>query len=101
MSSKGTIVETSLKAAIRRHLRYSLGQDRRNPSRHDLFTATSLAVREKLIDGILETEQRYDQAKAKRLYYLSMEFLIGRSLGNNLDNLGLRTQCEQDLLAMG
>jgi starch phosphorylase len=101
MSRTETTVEAPLEAAIRRHLRYSLGQDGRNPSRYDLFTATSLAVREKLIDSILETERRYEQAKAKRLYYLSMEFLIGRSLGNNLDNLGLRAQCEENLRAMG
>jgi starch phosphorylase len=101
MSRKGITEEVSLESAIRRHLRYSLGQDARHASRHDLFTATSLAIRERLIDGILETEKRYDQAKTKRLYYLSMEFLIGRSLGNNLDNLNIRAQCEQDLRALG
>src|SRR5579871_4726111 len=90
-----------LDVAIRRHLRYSLGQEWCDPSGRDLFMATSLAVRDRLVNRMLETAKRYDQANAKRLYYLSMEFLIGRSLSNNLDNLGLRESCQDLLLALG
>jgi starch phosphorylase len=49
----------------------------------------------------LATEARYQQADAKRLYYLSIEFLMGRSLGNNLSNLGLFALCEEALRQMG
>jgi starch phosphorylase len=90
-----------LDVAIRRHLRYSLGKEWCDPSGRDLFMATSLAVRDRLVNRMLETAKRYDQTNAKRLYYLSMEFLIGRSLSNNLDNLGLRESCQDLLQALG
>jgi glycogen phosphorylase len=86
-----------LQNSICRHVRYSLGKKRDNLSGHDLFFAVALAVRDCLVDRMLETEERYQKADAKRLYYLSMEFLMGRSLGNNLANLGILDRCQQAL----
>jgi starch phosphorylase len=63
--------------------------------------AVSLAVRDTLVDRLLQTEKRYQAADAKRLYYLSMEFLIGRSLGNNIYNLGLLEHCKNALQELG
>jgi starch phosphorylase len=54
-----------------------------------------------MLERMLETEDRYLQADAKQLYYLSMEFLIGRSLGNNLINLGLFESCQEALTNLG
>jgi starch phosphorylase len=79
--------------SVRRHLRYSLGTTRENLSIGELLHALSLAVRDRMVDLLLDTERRYRQADAKRLYYLSMEFLIGRSLTKNLSNLGLLDEC--------
>lgn len=79
----------SLKASILKHVRYSLGKNWKNLSRHDLYMAVSLAVRDRLVDGMLETEERYQEQGSKRLFYLSMEFLMGQSLSNNLYNLGI------------
>ena len=87
--------------AIRRYARYSLGKEWHQLSGHDLFTAVALAAREMLVDRMLATEARYQQANAKRLYYFSIEFLMGRSLRNNLDNLGLYELCEQALHKLG
>ena len=50
---------------------------------------------------MLETEERYRQRDPKRLYYLSIEFLIGQSLGNNLLNLGIRESCREALSNLG
>jgi starch phosphorylase len=50
---------------------------------------------------MLATEARYQEAGAKRLYYLSMEFLVGRSLSNNLSNLQLTEACYEALASMG
>jgi starch phosphorylase len=74
-------------AAVQRHLRYAHGKRWQDATPRDLFDAVGLALREHLIDRMLATEERYRAADAKRVYYLSVEFLIGRSLGNNLLNL--------------
>lgn len=87
--------------AIRRHARYSLGRDLRGLSRSDLYRALALALRETILDGMFETEERLRRADAKHVYYLSIEFLLGRSLENNLANLGLLDTCRTALEAMG
>jgi starch phosphorylase len=91
----------TIKEAIRLHAKYTLAKRWSDMTRRDVFQATAMAVRDCLIDGILETEGRYQQADAKSLYYLSMEFLVGRSLGNNLLNLGLLDVCRQALIDLG
>ena len=91
----------TLQESILYHLRYSLGRERQSQSLHDMALATSLAVRDRLIDGMLETEQRYQKKDVKRLYYMSIEFLIGRSLGNNIYNLGLLENCTTALQELG
>ena len=54
-----------------------------------------------MIDRRLETERRHRQADAKQLYYLSIEYLLGRTLGNNLSNLGIYDVCRDTLRQMG
>lgn len=93
--------KTALQASILHHFRYSLGHEWQSQNQRDLALAVSLAVRDRLIDRLLETEKRYQEKDAKRLYYLSMEFLIGRSLGNNLHNLGLFGVCKDALEELG
>ncbi len=86
---------------VQRNVRYLLGKRWEDASPRDLMTAIALASREPLIERMLETEGRYRRADAKRLYYLSVEFLIGRSLGNTLLNLGLLDSVERSLRALG
>jgi starch phosphorylase len=91
----------SIQESIRRHARYSLGKAWDNLTPRDRWTAVALSVRDRLVDGMLSTEERYSRAGAKRLSYLSMEYLIGRSLGQNLVNLGLRAAYEEALRGLG
>jgi len=86
---------------IRRHSRYALGRDGETLSERELFWTLALAARDKMVDGMFATEQRYMENKAKRLYYLSMEFLMGRTLGNTLINLGLWESCREALEKRG
>ncbi len=87
--------------AIKRHVTYSLGTTLGDLSPQDKFFAVALAVRDFMVDAMLRTEERYRQADTKRIYYLSMEFLIGRSLSNNLLNLGLYDSCREVLPELG
>src|SRR5947209_352204 len=83
----------SLRQSIQRHVRYTLARPPATLNALELLKPVSLAVRECLIDRMLATEERYQQREMKRLYYLSMEFLMGRWLSDNLCNLRLYDQC--------
>ena len=91
----------SFRDSVLRHVRYSLGRDWGQLSGRELFQAVSLAVRDHIMDAMIDTERRYRDQDSKRVYYLSMEFLMGRSLGNNLHNLGLFEVCKEALEEMG
>jgi starch phosphorylase len=83
---------------IDHHIRFSLAKLRIDLTKHDWYLATALVVRDMLVEKMLATRLRFDRGKSKKLYYLSMEFLIGRSLENNLFNLGIIDTC-RDFLA--
>ncbi len=90
-----------IQESILRHARYSLGRAWSDLSRREQFEAVALAVRDRMVDGMLSTEARYEARDPKRLHYLCIEFLIGQSLGNNLRNLGIRDACRQALANLG
>lgn len=105
VSSSAPSVSERLAARFResilRHVRYSLAGDWQSLDARERLHAVSLAVRDRLIEGLLETEQRVEEQDAKRLYYFSMEFLMGRSLANNVYNLGLHPLVEKALGELG
>lgn len=74
---------------VEHYLKYYLGKQVKEATKDDLFTALALAVREIAADGMFNTAARYEQEDPKRVFYLSVEYLIGRSLENNLHSLGL------------
>ena len=78
----------ALVARVRHHVRYTLVKEWEHATRTDLWHAFSLAAREQLVDPLLETERRYAQRGAKRVVYLSIEYLLGRVLGSALANMG-------------
>jgi len=90
-----------LRDSLLGHLKYSLGKEFNNKTIRDIYLALTLSLRDRLLEKHLQTEARYQAADAKRLYYLSMEFLIGRSLGINLINLDIFDACSKALMDMG
>ncbi len=90
-----------LRESILRHIHYALARPGGSLVPRELFKPLSLTIRDYLIDGLLKTERRYREAKVKRLGYLSMEFLMGRWLSDNLCNLGLGAQCRAVLAEFG
>ncbi|HEY2233997.1 MAG TPA: glycogen/starch/alpha-glucan phosphorylase, partial [Candidatus Angelobacter sp.] len=90
-----------LRESILRHIHYALARPGGSLVPRELFKPLSLTIRDHLIDGLLKTERRYREAKIKRLGYLSMEFLMGRWLSDNLCNLGLGDQCRAVLAEFG
>jgi starch phosphorylase len=90
-----------LRESILRHIHYALARPGGSLVPRELFKPLSLTIRDHLIDGLLKTERRYREANVKRLGYLSMEFLMGRWLSDNLCNLGLDDQCRSVLAEFG
>jgi starch phosphorylase len=77
----------TLRAVLADRLTRSLGKDPATATRRDVYNALSLAVREELTARWLATQRRITQAGVKRVCYLSVEFLLGRSLVNGLSSL--------------
>ena len=71
---------TDFQQSVRHYVKYILAKQWKYATPQDLFSAVSLALRERLIDTHLANERQYSQEDRKRIYYLSMEFLMGRSL---------------------
>ena len=82
---------------IDHHIRFTVAKRRIQLSKHDWYRVTALAVRDMLVEKMLETRARFERAGAKKVFYLSVEYLIGRSLENNLFNLGIIDACRDFL----
>ena len=91
----------SLKHAIANKLMFTVGKDPKVARAEDWLNAAAFAVRDQLVERWMKTTRtQYDQ-DVKRVYYMSMEFLIGRTFGNAMLALGLRDRVRQALLDFG
>jgi len=90
-----------LKTDIQRHLTFTLGKDAANASAYDWRMALSFAIRDRIVGPWFASTRRTWAEDRKRVYYLSMEFLIGRILEDATANLGLTEQVEEAMAAVG
>src|SRR5450631_1532874 len=78
-----------IKSAILTKLRLAIGKDAGMATRHDWYKAAALALRDRIVHRWLTSEKQSYDAGSKRVYYLSLEFLIGRLFTDALNNMGL------------
>lgn len=78
-----------------------LAQDKGYISSHYFYTALAMTLRDRLFNRMKHTKHTYAEAKCKQAYYLSMEFLMGRAMGNAALNLGLEKETTQALNELG
>ena len=90
-----------LREAILAKLIYHVGKDFKTASQRDWFVALALSVRDRIVDRWMSATRRSHQAHTKQVYYLSVEFLIGRLLMDGLINLGLSEPARDALAALG
>lgn len=90
-----------VKSAIREKLSHIYGVSAENASDDEFYKASALVVRDLLVRGRNEFVHEAEKQETKQIYYLCMEFLLGRSLKNNLFNLGLEESFRKALSEMG
>ncbi|MHB1203355.1 MAG: glycogen/starch/alpha-glucan family phosphorylase, partial [Acidithiobacillus sp.] len=91
----------SLCKDLRHYFLRTLGRDREGTISPHLYTALAMSLRDRLVDRWKASESLRRKQHGKRTFYLSMEFLLGRSLGNTLLNLGLEESAAQALAQEG
>lgn len=91
----------SIRRSLAQRLVYSIGKDPITATARDWFYAAAHATRERLIERWMETMRSYYRADTKRVYYLSMEFLMGRTLMNSVLNLGCDEAFRRALAGLG
>ena len=90
-----------LRSSILGKLTYVLGKDRQNARERDWFIATALTVRDRITEHWLRSDRRADEQRKKRVYYLSIEYLIGRLLFDTLTNLDMTAAMRSALASLG
>ena len=101
-SAQASPVSTQdLKASILNHLQTTLARHQENATADEWWTATCLAVRDHVIARFMKTQAVHHDKKVKRAYYLSLEYLMGRLLLNNLHNCGLAEPVKAALTELG
>jgi len=90
-----------IKQSILNHLKFSLARDTHTARRRDWWLSTTLALRDRMLDRYMKTQKVHNETNTRRVYYLSLEYLMGRLLINNLHNMQLFEAAKTALEELG
>uniref|UniRef100_A0A8C6TPF6 Alpha-1,4 glucan phosphorylase n=1 Tax=Neogobius melanostomus TaxID=47308 RepID=A0A8C6TPF6_9GOBI len=90
-----------LKTNFNRHLHFTLVKDRNVATKRDYYFALANTVRDHLVGRWIRTQQHYYEKDPKRVYYISLEFYMGRTLQNTMVNLALENACDEATYQLG
>ena len=90
-----------LRTQILRHLTFTLARDPRTATTRDWWISTAMAVRDHILEGFIGTMGVHNEKNVRRVYYLSLEYLMGRLLVSNLHNTGLYTDAVAAVRSLG
>ncbi|MFP3513246.1 hypothetical protein SB775_27475, partial [Peribacillus sp. SIMBA_075] len=99
--SSPTLSVEALKHSIAYKLMFTIGKDPVVANKHEWLNATLFAVRDRLVERWLRSNRAQLSQETRQVYYLSMEFLMGRTLGNALLAMGIYDDLNQALDEMG
>uniref|UniRef100_A0A287AT94 Alpha-1,4 glucan phosphorylase n=1 Tax=Sus scrofa TaxID=9823 RepID=A0A287AT94_PIG len=99
LAGLGDVAE--VRKSFNRHLHFTLVKDRNVATRRDYYLALAHTVRDHLVGRWIRTQQHYYERDPKRIYYLSLEFYMGRTLQNTMVNLGLQNACDEAIYQLG
>ena len=91
----------TFKKEVKQNVKNLFRKEIEEVSQQELYQAVSFAVKEAIIDDWIATQKQLDKDDPKIVYYMSMEFLMGRALGNNLINMTAYTEVKEALEEMG
>lgn len=91
----------SLQSSFANHMEYSQSKTRYTAQEFDCYKSAAYAIRDRLMERWNDTNQTYFHKNVKRVYYLSMEFLMGRAFSNTLINLGVYSEMEEAMREFG
>ena len=84
------MTKEEMRLALERHLIQSLARDKQTATLRDWWLASCYVVRDQILQRFIDTQSRQHQQNVRRVYYLSLEYLMGRLLNTIVDNLGLK-----------
>ena len=91
----------NIKKSFNRHLHYTIIKDRHVATQRDYYFSLANTVKDHLVSRWIRTQQHYYEKDPKRVYYLSLEFYMGRSLTNTMINLGIQGACDEAMYQVG
>ena len=99
--SKRTFDKEMFKRSVLYNVKTLFRKDITEATQQQIFQAVSYAVKDAIMDAWIATQKKYDEEDPKTVYYMSMEFLMGRALGNNLINLTFYDEVKEVLEELG